>query len=151
MGERGPLPDMSNVAEFPGANKNKKRAPHPQAVPGIPEPARWVPAAGRARWKAVAPELDRLRLLGKTLDRDFSTLYADTYAKWELAAKTINTEGQLAAGQHGETRKHPAMQNYRELSSQLLALEVQAGMTPNSRLRMRAPEVPDDDRRGILS
>jgi P27 family predicted phage terminase small subunit len=103
-----------------------------------------VPEIGKEAWFRAATELHRLHLLAKTVDVDFATLYADTYAKWATIAQLVNGGSMLATGQKAQDRKHPAMQLYRELSTQLLSLQVQTGMTPNSRLRMKAPEIEED-------
>jgi P27 family predicted phage terminase small subunit len=146
MGQRGPLSKRS-VKELYPASHSKPPAPPPPAVKGIPEPEEWVPEEGREHWMGVAAELERLGLVAINLHRDFASIYADTYAKWATAARIANTEGLIVGGQRGEDRKHPAMQLYRELSSQLLALQKATGLTPSSLARLPGPDTlpePDD-------
>ena len=133
------------------ATTSRQPIPTPPAVKGIALPADWVPEEGRGRWMAVAVELDRLDLLAVNLHADFATLYADTYAKWATAARLVN-EGELVVeGQKNVDRKHPAMQLYRELSTQLMSLQTQAAMTPNSLARTPAAESNDDAAASVLS
>ena len=156
MGSRGPLPKRADPSEPDNVRKlhattSRQPLPTPPAVKGIAQPADWVPEEGKARWAAVAPELNRLQLLAVNLHADFATVYADTYAKWANAARLVNEAGLLAAGQKGEDRKHPALQVYRDMSSQLIALQAQAAMTPNSLARTPAVESNDGAVASVLS
>ena len=128
MGARGALPKRADPAEHSNVRKlhattSREPRPSPPAVKGIALPAEWVPEEGRDRWLAVASELNRLNLLAVNLHADFATLYADTYVKWATAARLVNSEELVVAGQKNVDRKNPAMQLYRELAAQLMSLQ----------------------------
>lgn len=100
----------------------------------------WLDKEGRAEWKRVVPELERLGLLTR-LDRAVLAMYCDTWSKWCQARKALKSL--IVAGAKGD-RKHPAWQIYRDAEMSVSALAKELGLSPNARGRMKAPDGPDD-------
>jgi P27 family predicted phage terminase small subunit len=142
MGATGPLPMPDNVRELHGTT-TRTPEPRPQADPGVPPMPADLDAEAKAEWKRVTPELVRLGLLGRTLDRAVLTAYCDAWSKFCRAraplAKTLTH-----TDKNGDVRKHPGWQIYREASVLVTSLAKELGLSPNARGRMRAPE-PEPD------
>lgn len=127
MGQRGPLPQPDNVRLIRGtAAHNGPAKPRPRAVPAIPD-APQLDDEAKAEWARVAPELKRLGLLSN-LDRAALTVYADAWSRW------------WAVAQDDEAKPIERQRVQRTF----LDAAREVGLTPNARMRMRAPEADED-------
>jgi phage terminase small subunit len=112
-------------------NRHKPKSEGVQAVVAAPTMPSGLDREARAAWKRAVPELTRLRLLSR-LDHDLLEAYAVAYADWRTRVR--------------EGAQHSASFYTRNV----LPLAKELGLTPNTRLRMRAPaEVLDVDDSGL--
>ena len=149
MGQRGPLRVVTD-AEAERTGRKKRGGGRTAATvfaPRAPSPPTWLDREAKAEWGRIVPELDSKGLLA-AVDRAMLATYCDTWSRWVDASKVLRSEGLLAAGQKGEDRKHPAMQVYRDLATQLAALAKELLLTPNVRLRSSLPEANNDEKEG---
>ncbi|MDP9343407.1 MAG: P27 family phage terminase small subunit [Actinomycetota bacterium] len=126
MGARGTIPMPANVRELHG-NRHKPAAEGVQAVVAAPTPPADLDAEAKREWKRAVVELTRLRLLS-LLDRALLVTYCEA---WSVNRKM----------------EQPKRAEWYRLN--VLPLAKELGLTPNARLRMRAPEVETADAEGL--
>lgn len=144
MGARGPLPIPDNVRKIRGDVSHSTPVPSVKALAAIPNQPSYISKEAKAEWKRITPELKRLGVLA-TIDRAMLTTYCETWALWNVAREVISREGVTVIGQKGETVKHPAWQIYRDAATLMASLAKELGVSPNARLRMKAPDVEHED------
>jgi P27 family predicted phage terminase small subunit len=144
MGRRGPAATPANILQLtgnPGHRKANKKEARPRPTP--PPPPSWLTASGKAAWKRLLPELDRLGLL-TLVDGDAFAAYCEAVSQFEWATKTLAAEGMTFTTDKGYVGQHPAVA-MRHKAMQLLKLfAAEFGLTPSARARLEVP-APDKD------
>ena len=151
MGARGPAPMPDNVRALNGNPGNKPDPVRVKAKPGAPNPPGWLNAEARAEWRRVVPELDRLGVLAK-IDRAVLAAYCSAWSRSVETQRNLDEDGVTYVDAHGDERKNPNWQIWRESVTTFAALAKELFVSPAARLRTVLPEAPDgsEDESGIL-
>jgi len=108
-----------------------------------------LPKAGQQFWRALAPELKRLGLLGL---KDMPAFYMCCLS-WGLAcnaAVVIEREGYTVAGTHGTEKKHPALTMLNEQMSQFRQYLSEFGLSPSAVQRLRLSPLAEESELEVL-
>ena len=148
MGKHGPLPGRDKIRHLKSVARVSKGSSQGSSVQGsvvrvAPKAPSWLDREGKAEWRRVVPELDRLGLLSK-LDRAVLGAYCDVWSKFVELRRVLKEDGLIGVGHRGRPVKHPAWQMYRDSLSMCLKLWTQLALTPNARLRMEIPDLSDE-------
>lgn len=136
----------------PGKRKLNDEEPRPTVTT---EPPSWLSDKARRVWEQLAP---KLAILGILTDIDIEALgrYCDAMVVWLELSKFINKNGTSYAipalppdpksgfkGRPARVEAYPQSRQYVEYSTLLLRLEMQFGMTPamRSKIRVESPEL----------
>lgn len=144
MAVRGRKPKPTHLKVLsgnPGRRPLSESEPKPQPV--APPCPRWLPKDAKAKWKELAPELERLGLL-TAVDGPAFAMTLLHYAIAVEAAKRINAEGITAVDERGLPRKHPLHQVLRDHSTSFRAYLAEFGLSPSSRVRLALPGQEDE-------
>lgn len=133
MGARGPAPSPAKLRLLKGDGRSRdadgrKVRPQPTAVPGAPDAPPWLSDEGRWLWDRVAPELERMGVLGR-LDVASLAAACDAWSRF---------------------RAHDGGRGWSTVSAELRQWLVQLGLTPAARLRMTLPEAACDDDEAVF-
>ena len=148
MGVSGPLPARDKVRHLKSVARVSKSGSLKSSVQGsvvgvAPKAPSWLDREGKAEWRRVVPELDRLGLLAP-LDRAVLSAYCDVWSKFVELRRMLKDDGLIGVGHRGRPVKHPAWQMYRDSLSSCLKLWTQLALTPNARLSMEIPDPSDE-------
>ncbi len=132
MAGRGPAPAPAAIRLLKGNGKDRdvagrKVARQPRTVAMRP-PKPDLPPDGDRMWELVVPELERMELLGQI---DLGALEAYCILYHEL-------------------HNHRGPQGLATLATALVRVGSALGLDPTSRLRMKLPEVEDDDESAVF-
>lgn len=148
MARSGPAPRPAPLKLLEGRSPGRDSGGRPvPAVPGFvrdaPElPPEWFPAAARAEWDRVVPELMRVQLL-KPIDRAALMAYCMTVCRLEVAYREWleDTGGTHVTGTNSQGRvRHPTMPVIDAATRELRALAAEFGLTPSAEQRVASPE-----------
>jgi P27 family predicted phage terminase small subunit len=92
----------------------------------------------------LAPELERLGLL-TLVDRACFAGYCQAWARWREAEEVIAREGPTVEGHRHIQRKHPLTSVAGRYLDAMRAFAIEFGLMPQSRTRIHAPSLPEDD------
>lgn len=138
---RGRKPTPTNLKVLNGESRpsriNKREPKHAPGAPGCPS---WLPAEGKAEWRRIVPDLDRLGMLAK-VDRAALAAYCQQWATLVQAQKEIDKRGLLVEGD-GRIVKNPAVLAAKDAAAAVRLFASEFGLTPSSRARMEAPVAP---------
>jgi P27 family predicted phage terminase small subunit len=127
-----------NVREL-HATTTRKPAPTLKAKRGIPKPPDWLDTEAIAEWNRVTPELHEMGVLA-LIDRGALAGYCDAWSHFVAAAREMN--GPLAVDdRRHDTKRNPAWVAYTQASRLVSEKAKELGLSPNSRGRMKAPDV----------
>lgn len=150
---RKPKPTALKVLE---GNRGKRpltrNEPKPTGkAPGCPT---WLAPEGKAEWRRVVPELDRIGMLTR-VDRAALTAYCETWATFVTAQRQLHEHGLVLLQREGYTldgehliirpAKNPAVQIARDSAALIRQFCAEFGLTPSARARISLPEVEADD------
>lgn len=153
---RRPKPTALKVLQGnPGKRPLNKGEPKPTPkAPGCPT---WLSLEGKAEWRRVVPELDRIGMLTR-VDRAALAVYCSEWAKYVEAQRKVQEDGlvllkheRVATGDGGELiiyvmpTKNPAVLIARDTAIQVRALAVEFGLTPAARAKIDLPEADAAD------
>ena len=146
MGVSGPLPARDKVRHLKSVARVSKSSSMRSSVQGsvvgvAPKVPSWLDREGKAEWRRIVPELERLGLLS-TLDRAVLSAYCDVWSKFVELRRLLKDDGLIGVGHRGRPVKHPGWQIYRDSLAECQRLWVQLALTPNARLRMELPDRP---------
>lgn len=147
MRGRKPKPTHLKILEGnPGKRPlpDPREEPHPQAT--IPECPTWLDPAAQAHWAALAPELARLGLL-TIVDGQVLAVYCQAWAEFELATRTLQTEGRVVHT-GGQLQPHPAVAQQRSAWKAVKDFAALFGLDPSSRGRLQV--APPEEAAGGL-
>ena len=143
MGRRGPLPDNHKLHKLKTGEDRYSATPKP--APLQPDPPKGMSTEARREWRRLATLLEPLGLLTR-LDRDLLARYCENVVIRARLREQLDREGLTVDGYRGSVVKHPAWQQYREVSALLGADGDRLGLSPAARLRMPLSEPePDED------
>ena len=148
MGLGGPLP-KSNLVELRRGNLAKKaKVVTVGATPGAPAAPRAMGKEGRAEWRRIVPELDRLGTIA-FIDRSVLIAYCDAWDNYSRLAAIIRDADDLIpdGGAAQIPMRHPAWQMYRDSALLVARLAKDVGIGPILRIRIPIPkgDFADDD------
>jgi P27 family predicted phage terminase small subunit len=130
-------------------NPGKRRLPaepQPARTEEPPEPLPFLAEDAKAEWRRLAPELHRLGLL-TVLDHSAFGAYCQSFARWVMADRQLETEGLLAKGSTGNTIAHPLFKVATQSARDMIKAGAEFGLSPCARARLAAggympPEPP---------
>jgi P27 family predicted phage terminase small subunit len=130
----------------PGKRALNTDEPQPaKASPGSRRVPASLPPIGKALWRKLVPELERLNLLTKI---DDATLHGAclNYARAVMAGAMVNKQGLTIITDKGFVIQHPAVSIERNAWASWLKFASTFGLTPSARSSMHIkPATPDVD------
>jgi P27 family predicted phage terminase small subunit len=93
----------------------------------------WLGDPGREAWKEIVPPLIKAKIV-TAIDREGLALLSEVHGRWRGACDLIANEGLLHDTELGSRKAHPAVRVAGACERSLLAILMQFGMTPKSRL-----------------
>jgi len=148
MGRRGPSPTPTESLKRRGSWRARKNRQEGQTETPFrePEAPKWLDAKARNIWRRVT----RLLLDQGTLaeiDGMLLARYCRLFVRWRDLDEFIQNEGETyqtwnGAGDLSMVRVFPQVKLCNELSTLLLRIEQEFGMSPSARTRIKA-EQPD--------
>ncbi len=126
-------------------NPGKRKLPEePREAAEVEEPAPklatpdFLSKPAGVRWRALAPELQRMKFLTAT-DRDAFARYCEHLADFWAMTRTLRKEGRVywSKSAHGKfRRRHPLCEERRRTELTLQALEDRFGLNPRARYQI---------------
>ena len=146
MGKRGPAPKPTVLRVIEG---NRGRRPlnknEPKPRPITPTCPSHLAAAGRAEWKRIVPELERMGLL-TIVDRAALAAYCQAYARWKAAeAKIVETGEVIRQPGTGNYVRNPWLLTAERAMEQVHRYGAEFGLTPAARTRIQVPKGEGED------
>ena len=139
MGIPGTKPkpsELKKLAGNPGRRPLNEQEPQPaMANPKMPRGR--LPKEGQRLWKALAEPLARMGVLTE-FDLPAFEMLCLHYSLARDAFEIVNTLGLFVKDRDGQPRKNPAMQLFRDNSASYRAYLTEFGLTPSSRVRIKA-------------
>jgi P27 family predicted phage terminase small subunit len=146
----------------PGKRRLNPAEPKPRPKP--PAMPSWLSREGKAEWRRVVPELDRIGLL-TVVDRAALASYCEAWsllhraqADVEAHGVTLYTVEKTFEGEGGSTTiyatvaKNPAVTVMRDAMATIRSFCSEFGLSPSSRARMTVPEgAGEDDAASLLT
>jgi P27 family predicted phage terminase small subunit len=155
MGTRGRRPKPTAIKRLEG-NPGKRRLNESEPAPDAADvrvPKGKLPPEGRALWRALAPQLADLGVL-KTTDLPALEVLCLHYALVRRAWKILDEEGPTVENSRLvddadpgagvvvlTVKKHPAASVFRENAMAFKGFATEFGLTPSSRVRIKADPV----------
>ncbi len=137
-------------------NAGKRAVNEAEPKPTITtEPPAWLEPRAAKYWQLLAPKLALLGILSE-IDTEAFARYCDGVGIWIELSKFVNKNGTAYAipaippdpktgskGRPAKVEAYPQARQYKEYSEMLLRFEMQFGMTPSvrSRLKVDSPEL----------
>lgn len=128
----GPKPTPTAILRLRGSPEASKRKNEPQPDRSIPPCPEWLSEEAKAVWGIVVPQLSSIGVIGG-IDSQALCRYCQLWGRWKQAELFLQSNGNADAD--GEVFAEVAISH--RLSEQLTRLEVEFGMTPSSRTRLR--------------
>jgi|WetSurMetagenome_2_1015567.scaffolds.fasta_scaffold131137_2 P27 family predicted phage terminase small subunit len=94
--------------------------------------------------KRIQPGLDEMHVVAD-VDLPALELMALHYSLAWRAAEILKEQGLITVDAFGGKHKHPMLQVMKDNSSSYKAFAAEFGLTPSSRTRLQAPDLPDED------
>ena len=142
-----PIPKPTALKVFEG-NPGKRRLPNePKYAPLTEHPPEWIPREGRAEWRRLMHEFDRVGLARRP-DRASMIALCWNWATYVAACRDMDVNGLVideTTTYRGKTTKrkvkNPSVLIARDCLAQLIQLWGRFGMTPADRARIDIGEV----------
>lgn len=144
MAVRGTKPKPTKLKVLTGNPGKRKLPKEPDLEPMESDVPAWLPEEGKAKWKTLKPELEKIGMLSSVDSPAFEMMLVH-YALAKQAYLQLAADGILADGARGTEKKHPAQQILRDNSSAFKQYLTEFGMTPSSRTRLGTPKVNEVD------
>ena len=135
MGQRGPLPQSSNVVELRGNPGKRRRPPNmaDDAPVGVPARPIWLKGQARSEWDRVTAELRRQGRIART-DRAILAAYCAAWARF------VEVETQLdeytSLGSKDQDVPSALFQVWAKLHERLIAAADKLAITVAARVRL---------------
>jgi len=141
MAKPGRKPKPTELKKLAG---NPGKRPLNESEPGYPPaetrvPRGKLPEEGQKLWKALAPHLAAAGVL-KVTDLAALEMLCAHYAVSRMALEDVLERGSSIEGVHGE-KKNPAASVFRENAMAFRLWATEFGLTPSSRVRIKAEPV----------
>lgn len=136
--------ELKKLAGNPGRRPLNENEPKPGSA-NLNVPRGRLPKDGQRVWKQLAKPLEEMGVLTEVDLIAFEMLCLH-YATARQAADILNKLGLFVKDKNdpNEPRKNPAAQIFRDNSKHLLSYLAEFGLTPSSRVRIKAIEKVDD-------
>ena len=145
MGARGPAPKptaLKIIEGNPGRRPLNRAEPKPSPI--APDCPAWLDKVGKAEWRRIAPELERLGLL-TGVDLVAMAGYCQSYSRWRACLTVLAKEGLTVETSSGYLMPRPEVAIGNRALVDMRAFCVQFGLTPSARSRMQLYEPGQDD------
>ena len=147
MGARGPAPTPTAILSMRGSARAAGRGDEVQGPPGSPDPPGWLSESATDVWHELVPMLMQMGVLSK-VDGNALARYCEIWIRWRRAAEFLASvpsefyEVRTLASGKKELKPLPMVAIADTLSTQLLRLEQQFGMTPSARVGLEVTAPP---------
>lgn len=164
MGKRGPAKTPTHILKMRGSWRANEREGEPEAEPGHPPRPDALSEDAALVWDQVCDTIDGIGVLAVT-DGAAIARYCEMFVRWWRANEFVQKNGETYPQYHidkdGNTlrnengnkiirmmRTWPQVAILSDLSTQLLRLEQQFGLTPAARagLKVESKPVPAEDK-----
>lgn len=147
MGSRGPQPTPTAILEKRGSWRAKINPDEPMPSKSTPVAPDFVTDSALTLWNETVFELEAMGVLTQA-DKNLLARYCVLYDRWIQAERKIKARGMVypVKGQDGNiiaVKEFPEVRIASNLSSQLLQMEREFGLSPASRTRIRTEKVID--------
>lgn len=135
---RGRKPKSDEVKASAG-NPGKASLGSPKPLPVAPTCPSWLDATAKAKWRELAPKLEKSGLLTEVDGEAFALLCAH----WSNAVKAqrdLDRNGLIVAG-----KRNPAAGLLKDSSEAFRRYCALFGLDPTDRARLKAPEPTEED------
>lgn len=138
MAGRKPKPTKLKLVQGnPGKRPLNDAEPQPEnKAPACPA---WLDKISKAKWKSVAPELERIGVLTK-IDGAILAAYCKNYSRWVMAERVLTEKGTTYESNTAKgiiVRVRPELKIAEEAMRQMRAFASEFGLTPSSRTRLK--------------
>jgi P27 family predicted phage terminase small subunit len=146
MGRRGRIPKPRALRVLEGRRQHRALpidTPQPRA--GRPRCPRWLTADAKAYWRAVVPELERLRVL-TVVDGGALAALCMSWARWQAAERFIAEHGERYEAlqyvddrgvAHTKIATRPEVYIAKDQKAALNRWSLEFGLTPAARMRVK--------------
>ena len=142
VGRKSKPTALKKLAGNPGHRPLNESEPMPAlADPKMPRGR--LPKEGRRLWKALAGPLARMGVLTE-FDLPAFEMLCLHYSLARDAFEIVDKLGLFVKDRDDQPRKNPAMQLFRDNSASYRAYLTEFGLTPSSRVRIKASPMEDD-------
>jgi len=154
MAGRKPKPTKLKLVQGnPGKRPLNDAEPQPES--GAPACPAWLDKISKAKWRSVAPELEKIGVLTK-IDGATLAAYCKNYSRWVVAEKILTEKGTTYESKTAKgtiIRVRPELKIAEEAMRQMRAFASEFGLTPSSRTRLKGtsgqinlPGMDDDEK-----
>ena len=141
MTGRPPVPFRLKVLRGNPGQRRLRPEPEPPVLPECPDPPVHVTGYAAEEWRRTGPELHRLGLL-TVADTSVFEAYCVSYGRWrELEEQLVGAE-LLIPGSRKNLKANPLIAAAAQARRDLARLGAEFGLTPSSRTRVSAANVP---------
>ena len=141
MRGRKPKPTVLKLLDGnPGKRPLNDR--EPMAPQGVPEPPKWLDDVARAEWSCITKLLDGMGILSLA-DHTAVEAYCTLYGRWVQAEAQVRKSGTVVKSPNGYPMLSPYLIVANHALEQMRKLQVELGLTPSSRSRIRLPSEND--------
>jgi P27 family predicted phage terminase small subunit len=138
-----PIPLRLKIARGnPGKRPLNYREPQPRRAVTCPEPPSWLSEYATAHWRRIAPGLWEAGLL-TVLDETMLAVLCTAYGRWHEAEELLAEEELVVPGSNKNRVVNPLLRVAVEAARDVCTYGREFGLTPSSRVRLRA-EGPED-------
>ena len=144
MAKPGPRPQPSNIKKLRGNPSGRPLNPaEPKPDMTLPEPPDMLSEDARKQWDLVAPQLHSMGVLSQ-IDATALEMYCVAFGQWRHAQEKIRLLGPIIKIEKtGYLQQSPYMQIANKSFDQMKAMLSEFGMTPSSRTRIAAENIPE--------
>jgi len=129
------------------AQRGRPRKPKPsivRATAGRPSCPVWLGREGKAEWRRVTIELDKLGLLSKA-DRASLVAYCEAWEEFVDLLRKVRKEGPVLYTDKGNAIQNPVLGAKNKAAERVLKCAAQFGLTPAARTKIEAANAGDED------
>lgn len=150
MGKRGPAKTPTPILKLHGSRRaNTRESTEPAFETGSGKYPHWLNTDGRKEWTRLVEILDRAGVLTEA-DRNALARYCKLWMEWRKCQQFIDRNGTTympkddCGKPKGKLMKFPQVDYSLKLSTQLLRLEQEFGLTPAARSNVRVENMANE-------
>ena len=141
---RGRIPTPTPILKLRGSRWAKDREGEPVPENGRPRRPSNLSDAGRHLWDRLCDQLENMKVLSPA-DREMLYRYCALYERWQKMERFVNEHGEVYPvkaynGVVTGLKTFPQMRLLLQISEQMMKIEMQFGLSPASRTRIRTGE-----------